>query len=120
MKYEQNDNSAVRKTIIFPKNLWLRVEEFNKVFMFSSDVSAARFLISYGLRTNPARLEKTYKEQNVRMYLNLSAALCNEISNFRFQNRLDAERDAILMLIEQGLDNLYRTLHTQPNLAQHT
>lgn len=110
MKYEKNDNSAVRKTIIFPKELWQKVEEFNQLFMFSSDVSAARFLISYGLRTNPVRLSKHYKEQNIRMYLNLSAALCNEISNFRFQNRLDAERDAILMLVEQGIDHLYRTL----------
>jgi hypothetical protein len=120
MKYEQNDNSAVRKTIIFPKHLWQKVEDFNKAFMFSSDVSAARFLISYGLRTNPVRLNKNYKEQNIRMYLNLSAALCNEISNFRFQNRLDAERDAILMLIEQGLDCLYRTLPVQPVVVQHT
>ena len=110
MKYEKNDNSAVRKTIIFPKNLWQRVEEFNQLFMFSSDVSAARFLISYGLRANPVKLDRSYKEQNIRMYLNLSAALCNEISNFRFSNRLDAERDAILMLVEQGLDHLYSTL----------
>ena len=110
MRYEKNDNSAVRKTIIFPRHLWNRIEEFNKTFLFPSDVSAARFLISYGLRTNPIKLDTRYPEQDTRMYLNLSAALCNEISNFRFQHRLDAERDAILMLIDQGLKNLYASL----------
>ncbi len=110
MRYEKDDNSAVRKTIIFPRSLWQRIQEFNKTFLFPSDVSAARFLVSYGLRTAPMKLETRYPEQDVRMYLNLSAALCNEISNFRFHHRLDAERDAILMLIDQGLANIYNSL----------
>ncbi|MAS86966.1 MAG: hypothetical protein CMH30_03175 [Micavibrio sp.] len=117
-----NDNNletpAVRKTVIFPKYLWEKVVSFNESFMFSSDVAAARFLLCFGLRTNPIKLAKRYPEQDERIYLNLSNEICEEVSNFRFGNRLHAEREAIFMLIEQGLENVQTALKQFETSAQ--